>query len=95
MVRSRVMDTMLLYMVDTLASEFTNIKNMTKDTLTKRKGKWYNNINEYRQELEITWERLEKIDRQSLKKLIRAYDTERWAKEEIKPKNICPRKKEY
>ena len=64
MVRSRVMETMLLYMVDTLASEFTNIKNMMKDTLTKRKGKWYNTINEYRQELEITWERLEKIDRQ-------------------------------
>jgi len=78
MVRSRIMETMLLYMVDTLASEFTNMKNMMRDTLTKRKGKWYNTINEYRQELEITWERLEKIDRQSLKKLIRAYDTEKW-----------------
>jgi len=51
---------------------------MMRDALTKRKGKWYNALNEYRQELEIIWERLEKIDRQSLKKLIRAYDTEKW-----------------
>ena len=78
MVRSRIMETMLLYMVDTLASGFTNMKNMMKDTLVKRKGKWYNALNEYRQELEITWEKLENIDRQSLKKLIRAYDTEKW-----------------
>ena len=89
-VKSRIMETRLLYMVDTLASGFTNMKNMMRDTLTKRKGKWYNTLNEYRQELEITWERLEKIDRQSLKKLIRAYDTkmERRTKEEGKPKNI-------
>ena len=63
MVKSRVMETMLLYMVDTLASGFTNIKNMMIDTITKRKGKWYNTINEYRQELDIAWEQLENIDR--------------------------------
>ena len=77
MVKSRVMETMLLYMVDTMASGFTNIKNMMKDTITKRKGKWYNTINEYRQELDITWEQLEKIDRLSVKKLVRKYDTEK------------------
>ena len=51
---------------------------MMKDTLAKKKGRWYNAINEYREELEITWERLENIDRTSLKKMIRAYDTEKW-----------------
>ena len=78
MVKSRVMETMLLYMVDTLASGFTDIKNMMIDTITKERGKWYSTINEYRQELKITWEQLEKIDRLSLKKLVRKYDTETW-----------------
>merc|ERR1711874_522546 len=33
MVKSRIMETMLLYMVDTIASRFTNIKKMMRDTL--------------------------------------------------------------
>ena len=65
-------------MVGTMASGFTNIKNMMKDAITKRKVKWYSTINEYRQELDITWEQLGKIDRLSLKKLVRKYDTEKW-----------------
>ena len=78
MVKSRIMETMLLYMVDTMASRFTNVKNMMKDTIVKKKGRWYNAINEYRIELEMTWEKLENIDRPTLKKMIRAYDTEKW-----------------
>ena len=77
MVKSRIMETMLLYMVDTMASGFTNIKNMMKDTITKRKGKWFNTIDDYRQELNMTWEQLKKIDRVSLKNLVRKYDTEK------------------
>ena len=69
-----------------MASGFTNIKYMIEDTITKRKGKWYNAINDYRQEIEITWEQLEKIDRLSLKKLVR-YDTETW-KEGMRKKQV-------
>ena len=69
MVKSRIMETMLTYMIDTMTSEFTNIKNMMKDTITKRKGRWFNTIDDYRKELEITWEQLEKMDRKTLKKL--------------------------
>ena len=58
MVKSRVMETMLLFLVDTLAIEFTNIKNMMTDTLIRGKGKWFNTINEYRQELNISWDQL-------------------------------------
>ena len=54
------METMLLFLVDTLASEFTNIKNMMTDTLIRGKGKWFNTINEYRQELNISWDQLKK-----------------------------------
>ena len=56
MVKSRVMETILLFLVDTLAIEFTNIKYMMVDTIARGKGKWYNTINEYRQELDIPWE---------------------------------------
>ena len=47
MVKSRIMETMLLYMVDTLSSNFTNVKTMMADTLDRKKGKWYNAIEEY------------------------------------------------
>merc|ERR1711874_816920 len=42
MIKSRVMETMLLFLVDTLASEFTNIKKMMIDSIVKGKGKWFN-----------------------------------------------------
>ena len=37
MVKSRIMETMLLYMIDTLASDFTNVKLMMEDTLSKKR----------------------------------------------------------
>ena len=77
MVKSRIMETMLLYMIDTLASNFTNIKKMMRDTLEK-KGRWYKAINEYREELELSWETLEDTDRPTLKKIVKIYDTEKW-----------------
>ena len=78
MVKSRKMEIMLLYMIDTLASSFNNVKGMMRDTLVRKRGKWYNAINEYREELELSWESLEDMDRPSLKRLIKLYDTEKW-----------------
>ena len=78
MVKSRIMETMLLYMIDTLASDFTNVKDMMIDTLNKRKGRWYRAIDGYREELELSWETLYKTDRPTLKKRVRKYDTEKW-----------------
>merc|ERR1711874_889807 len=63
MVKSRIMETMLLYMIDTQASSFTNVKSMIKDTLDKKRGRWYNAIDEYRKEIELSWESLENVDR--------------------------------
>ena len=59
---------MLLFIVDTLASNFNNIKEMMNNSIEKRKGKWFNAVEEYRLELGLTWNRLNNIDRQSLKK---------------------------
>merc|ERR1711913_47723 len=71
-------ETMLLNMLDTLARNFTNIKKMMRDTLDKGKGRWYKAINEYREELKLSWEMLENTDRPTLKKIIKMYDTQKW-----------------
>merc|ERR1711874_258146 len=78
MVRSRIMETMMLYLVDTLASDFTNVKKMMLDTTEKVKGRWYKAIEEYRIELEISWDTLKEIERPALKKMIKQYDTAKW-----------------
>ena len=74
MIKSRIMETMLAYLIDTMASEFTNIKNMMNATILRGKRRWYNTINRYRLELGLTWKKLETIDKASLKKIIRQYD---------------------
>ena len=78
LINSRIMETMLLYIVDTMASKFSNIIEMMNDSIVKRKGKWFNAVEEYRLKLGLTWDRMKNIDRQSLKKLVRKYDTQKW-----------------
>merc|ERR1712179_177357 len=65
-------------MIDTMASGFTNVKLMMKDTISKKRGKLYNAIEEYRIELDLPWDKLEAMDRPTLKKIVREYDTEKW-----------------
>ena len=72
------METTLAYFVDTMASEFTEVKTMMNDALSRGKGKWYENINNYRNELGLTREQLREIDRNSLKKIVMEYDNEQW-----------------
>ena len=78
MVKSRIMENMMLYMIDTLASDFNNVKNMMLDTVDKGKGKWFKAIEEYRLELKISWDELKKIERPALKRMIKDYDTAKW-----------------
>ena len=78
LVKSRVMETMLLYVVDTMNSKFENMKEMMLDTIETGKGHWYTNINSYREELEISWEELYTMSKKELKNRIRTYDTEKW-----------------
>merc|ERR1712179_755110 len=51
---------------------------MGKDILERRKGRWFRAIDEYREELGLSWENLEDMDRLTLKRLVKAYDTEKW-----------------
>merc|ERR1711874_725384 len=78
LVKSRVMETMLLYVIDTMNSKFNNVKEMMLDTIATEKGHWYTSINKHRKELGITWDALLKMSKEELKKRIRNYDTEKW-----------------
>ena len=68
MVKSRIIETMFKYMLDTLSGNFTNVKDMMMDTITKGKGRWYNTIDKYRIELGISWDQLLKLDSKKTKK---------------------------
>ena len=48
MVKSRIMETMISYIIDVMKGSFINIKEMMIDTINKKRGKWYNTVNEYR-----------------------------------------------
>jgi len=78
LVKSRIMETMLLYVIDTMNSKFENVKEMMLDTISTEKGHWYNSINSYREELEISWEELMAMSKLELKRKINNYDTEKW-----------------
>merc|ERR1711874_296360 len=51
---------------------------MGKHTISSQKGRWFKATNSYREELEITREELENLDRVNLKKMEKKYDTEKW-----------------
>ena len=79
-VRTRIMETMLAYIINVMNGKFNNIKEMMLDTINRKKGKWYSTVDKYRQGLEISWEELLKMDRKELKKCINRYDTKLWEK---------------
>ena len=78
LVKSRVMETMLLYVIDTMNSKFVNVKEMMMDTIMTERGHWYTCINKHREELGVTWDELLKMSKEELKKKIRKYDTDKW-----------------
>ena len=68
MVKSRIMETSLGYILDVLNGEFEDLKKIMLDSINEKRGKWYNHVNRYRLELDISWENLFKLDKKSLKK---------------------------
>merc|ERR1711913_123256 len=78
LVGSRIMETMLLYAIDTMQGGFQNIKNMMEDTMKVKKGRWYVSIEKYMENLGISWEVLKKMPREELKRRVRIYDTKKW-----------------
>ena len=78
MVKSRIMETMLTYIVDTLTGKFQEVKKMMLHTIAKGKGRWYKAVNEYKNELKLSWDDLKTMDKATLKNMIKAYDTNKW-----------------
>merc|ERR1711913_174340 len=78
MVYSRVMETTLMYVVDTLTGKFQDVKNMMLHTIAKGKGRWFKAADEYREELKLSWEDFKTMDKKSLKNIIKKYDTKKW-----------------
>ena len=78
MVKSRVMETTLQYVRSTMNSEFDDIKKLMQHTIDTGKGRWYSNVNSYREVLNITWEELYGMTKEELKRRVRIYDTEVW-----------------
>merc|ERR1711895_110158 len=80
MVSSRIMETMLLYALDSMQGNFSNIKDMMEDTIKVGKGRWYNSIKKHLDKLKINWDTLINMPREELKTRVKDYDTEMWKK---------------
>ena len=78
MMISRIMETMLLYVIDTLSSNFEQLKTYMNHEIEKGKGQWIKAINDYREKLEISWTDLRAMEKKTLKKKIKEYDTYTW-----------------
>ena len=78
MMLTRIMETMLLFVIDTLSSKFENMKRYMNDTIERGRGQWINTVNDYRTKLGITWDDLREMDRKTLKMMIKEYDTQLW-----------------
>ena len=68
MVKLRIMETSIDYILYVMNIKFIELKKMIQDSIKKEKGRWFNNINRYRQELKLTWDELLSLDRKALKK---------------------------
>ena len=72
------MESMLAFIINTNKSKFENLKEMMNDAIARKKGKWFRTINKYKEELDLTWNEIDKMDRTTLKRIIRKYDNELW-----------------
>merc|ERR1711913_180018 len=71
-------ETMLSYAMDTLTGNFQEVKKMMLHTISMEKGRWYKTINEYREELGISWDDIQNMNKATLKIMIKTYDTNKW-----------------
>ena len=81
MMVSRIMETMLLFVIDTFSSNFEKIKIYMNHETDTGKGQWIRTVNEYRVRLGISWIDFRGMEKKELKKRIREYDTQLWLEE--------------
>ena len=81
MMESRIMESMLMFVNDTLTSNFEKIKTYMNHDIGTGKGQWIRAINEYREKLGISWPEFRMLEKKELKRKIREYDTQIWMEE--------------
>ena len=81
MMSSRLMETMLSFVIDTLTGEVEDMKTYMLHEIETGKGQWIKMVNQYRNILGITWEEMKEIEKKDLKKRIREYDIKIWREE--------------
>ena len=59
------METSLAYILDVMNGEFEELKSIMQDSINEGKGRWYNNVNKYRQELNISWDDFLNLDKKT------------------------------
>ena len=67
MMVTRIMETMLLFVIDTLSSDFEQIKSYMNHEIDTGKGQWIRTVNEYREKLGISWTKLREMEKKELK----------------------------
>ena len=80
-VESRIMETVLMFALDTLQGKFEQVKGYMNHDIETRKERWMKAANSYKQELGLTWEDLRTMERKSLKVKVREWDTQKWREE--------------
>merc|ERR1712105_424222 len=76
-----IMETILLFVIDTLSCNFEQIKSYMNHEIDTGKGQWIRTVNEYRERLVISWLDFRGMEKKELKKIIREYDTQLWLEE--------------
>ena len=82
------MDTMLLFIIDTLSSDFEQVKSYINHEIDTGKGQWIRTVNDYREKLGISWEKLREMEKKELKLKIREFDTHMWQEEMLQKPSL-------
>ena len=64
-VRSRIMETFLAFIISVYKGKFNNLKLMMDDAIKRQKGKLFKAANKYRENLELSWNDINEMDRKT------------------------------
>ena len=81
MMKSRILESMLNYVRETLTGTFKNVKKYMNHDIQVGKGEWFKTAAGYREKLNITWDDLKGMEKKDLKNLIKKWDTNKWLEE--------------
>ena len=77
-VETRVMETILMFALDTLNGNFEKVKEYMNHEKETGKGSWIKTAISYMLEIGVKWEKMLEMDRRALKMKIREWDNQKW-----------------